>query len=159
MQILQLLFLLIIANGIPIIAKNIWGQRFAYPVDAGINFFDGRPLFGASKTIRGVILTIIITPLFALFIGIDWLVGLFIASTSMLGDLLSSFIKRRLNMPPSSMALGLDQIPESLLPLLVCKSMLALTAGDIITIVVMFFVIELALSRLLYRWNIRDEPY
>jgi len=93
--ILQLLILLIVANGIPIIAKNILGQHFNYPVDGGIHFFDGKPLFGKSKTIRGVVLSIIITPFFALLLGLDWYIGIIIASAAMLGDLFSSFIKRR----------------------------------------------------------------
>ncbi len=159
MQILQLLLLLIIANGIPIIAKKFLGQRFAYPVDGGIKFFDGKPLFGTSKTIRGIIFSIVITPFAALLLGLEWYIGLIIASASMLGDLFSSFIKRRMNMSPSSMALGLDQIPESLLPLLVCQSILALTTKNIIVIVVLFFITELILSRLLYKLRIRDQPY
>ncbi len=159
MLILQLLILLIIANGIPIIAKNVLGQRFTYPVDGGISFFDGKPLFGKSKTIRGILLSIILTPFAALLLGFDWYIGAIIAGTAMLGDLFSSFIKRRMNMPPSSMALGLDQIPETLIPLLACQSLLALTTGDIITTVVIFFIVELVLSRILYKLNIRDRPY
>ncbi|MCF6236829.1 MAG: CDP-archaeol synthase [Gammaproteobacteria bacterium] len=157
--ILQLLILLIVANGIPIIAKNILGQHFNYPVDGGIHFFDGKPLFGKSKTIRGVVLSIIITPFFALLLGLDWYIGIIIASAAMLGDLFSSFIKRRMKMPPSSMALGIDQVPETLFPLLACQSLLNLSAEEIIAIVVIFFIVELLLSRILYKLNIRDRPY
>ena len=77
----------------------------------------------------------------------------------MAGDLLSSFIKRRLNRPPSSRAIGLDQIPESLLPLLACHEALALTAADIGIVVAAFFAGAVILSRLLYRVGLRDEPY
>ena len=77
----------------------------------------------------------------------------------MAGDLLSSFVKRRLNFTPSSQALGLDQLPESLLPLLVCRNALSLTAVDIVLGVGIFFVGELVLSRILYRAHLRDEPY
>ncbi len=157
--ILPLLVLLIIANGIPIIAKNILGQHFNYPVDGGVHFFDGKPLFGKSKTIRGIVLSIIITPFFALILGFEWYIGAIIASAAMLGDLFSSFIKRRMKMPSSSMALAIDQIPESLFPLLACQSLLALTAEEIIATVVIFFIVELLLSRLLYKLNIRDRPY
>ena len=42
-----------LANGTPIVAKKVFGRRFSFPLDAGTIFFDGRPLFGPSKTIRG----------------------------------------------------------------------------------------------------------
>ena len=77
----------------------------------------------------------------------------------MAGDLFSSFGKRRLGLAPSSQALGLDQVPESLLPLLACRTALSLTAADIALAVVIFFIGELVLSRLLYRAHLRDEPY
>ena len=64
---------------------------------------------------------------------------------------LSSFIKRRLRRPPSSMARGLDQIPESLLPLLACKSALGLSPLDIVVGDGRFWLGELVLSRLAVR--------
>jgi CDP-2,3-bis-(O-geranylgeranyl)-sn-glycerol synthase len=82
-----------------------------------------------------------------------------VAGTAMAGDLFSSFVKRRLNLPPSSQALGLDQIPESLLPMLACRDALSLTAADIVVGVAIFFVGELVLSRLLFNAHLRDEPY
>jgi hypothetical protein len=59
--ILQLLVLLTLANGTPIVAKKIFGPRFSFPLDAGTIFFDGRPLFGHSKTIRGIVGSILVT--------------------------------------------------------------------------------------------------
>ncbi|WP_194476604.1 hypothetical protein [Bradyrhizobium sp. CCBAU 53338] len=59
----------------------------------------------------------------------------------------------------SSQALGLDQVPESLLPLLACRESLGLSYAGILVIVLMFFVGELAISRLLYVLRIRDQPY
>jgi len=77
----------------------------------------------------------------------------------MAGDLLSSFLKRRLALAPSSQAIGLDQIPESLLPLLASHQELALTAADILMGVAIFVVGELALSRMLFQLRFRDRPY
>jgi CDP-2,3-bis-(O-geranylgeranyl)-sn-glycerol synthase len=77
----------------------------------------------------------------------------------MIGDLLSSFIKRRLAMASSSQASGLDQIPESLLPLLACRGALAITYLDMLIILVLFFVGEVVLSRLLFKLGLRDRPY
>jgi len=157
--ILQALILLTLANGTPVVAKKVFGQSFALPLDAGLTFFDGRPLFGPSKTIRGIVFSVLVTALGAPLIGLDWSVGAIAAAAAMAGDLCSSFVKRRLNFPPSSQALGLDQLPESLLPLLACRAALSLTAVDIALGVGLFFVGELILSWILYRAHLRDEPY
>lgn len=77
----------------------------------------------------------------------------------MAGDLSSSFVKRRLRRPSSSRALGLDQVPEALVPLLVCRESFELSAIDIVLAVALFFAGELILSRLLYKAHIRDQPY
>jgi len=159
LHILPLLVLLTLANGTPIVAKKIFGPRFARPLDAGFNFFDGRPLFGHSKTIRGILASIFITTLSAPLVGMGLTIGAIVASAAMAGDLFSSFVKRRLNFPPSSRALGLDQVPESLFPMLACRDALSLTIADIALGVGIFFVGELILSRLLYQVHMRDEPY
>jgi CDP-2,3-bis-(O-geranylgeranyl)-sn-glycerol synthase len=159
MHILQLLVLLTLANGTPIVAKKIFGPRFARPLDAGIIFFDGRPVFGHSKTIRGILVSIFFTTISSPLIGMDLIIGATVATAAMMGDLLSSFVKRRLNFPPSSQALGLDQVPESLFPMLACRDALSLTIADIALGVGIFFIGELILSRLLYRVHLRDRPY
>jgi len=157
--VLQLLILLMLANGAPVIAKKMFGGRFSYPLDGNVTFADGRPVFGRSKTIRGVVLAVLATTAGAPIIGLGWKTGLLVGSFAMAGDLFSSFCKRRLGLPSSSRASGLDQIPESLLPLLACRDLLALTAADIVVCVVMFVIGEVVLSRLLYAVRLRDRPY
>lgn len=159
LAILQSLVLLTLANGTPVVAKKIFGRRFARPLDAGVAFFDRRPLFGSSKTIRGILASILVTTAGAPLLGLDPRIGTLVAGTAMAGDLFSIFVKRRLNLPPSSRALGLDQVPESLLPLLACRDVLSLTAADMALGVGTFLVGELILARLLYKVHLRDEPY
>jgi CDP-2,3-bis-(O-geranylgeranyl)-sn-glycerol synthase len=139
LHILQLLVLMTLANGTPIVAKKIFGPRFSFPLDAGTIFFDGRPLFGHSKTIRGIVVSILITTASAPLIGLDLTIGAIAAGAAMAGDLFSSFVKRRLNLPPSGQALGLDQVPESLFPMLACSDALSLTKADIALGVGIFF--------------------
>ena len=159
LHILQLLVLITLANGAPIVAKKIFGPRFSFPLDAGTVFFDGRPLFGPSKSIRGILVSVLITTASAPLIGLDLTIGAIVASAAMAGDLFSSFVKRRLNSPPSSHALGLDQVPESLFPMLACRDALSLTIADIALGVGIFFIGALILSRFLFRAHLRDEPY
>jgi CDP-2,3-bis-(O-geranylgeranyl)-sn-glycerol synthase len=159
LHILQLLVLMTLANGTPIVAKKIFDPRFSFPLDAGTIFFDGRPLFGPSKTIRGILISVLITTASAPLIGLDLTIGAIVAGAAMAGDLFSSFVKRRLNFPPSSQAVGLDQVPESLFPMLACRDALSLTIADIALGVGIFFIGALILSRFLFRAHLRDEPY
>jgi CDP-2,3-bis-(O-geranylgeranyl)-sn-glycerol synthase len=64
-----------------------------------------------------------------------------------------------MGLPSSGRALILDQVPETLLPALVCKSLLALTIVDIALIVVLFTIGEVLLSRLLFALHMRDQPH
>jgi CDP-2,3-bis-(O-geranylgeranyl)-sn-glycerol synthase len=157
--VLQLLILLMLANGTPVIAKKVLGDRYAYPLDGNLTFADTRPVFGPSKTIRGITLAVLVTTAGAPLIDLAWKTGLLVGGFAMAGDLFSSFCKRRIGLPSSSRASGLDQVPEALLPLLACRDLLGLTAADIVVCVVMFVVGEVVLSRLLYSLRLRDRPY
>jgi CDP-diglyceride synthetase len=157
--ILQLLILLAVANGTAVIAKKVLGDAFARPLDGGAVFVDGRPLFGPTKTIRGIVLSLLATPLSASLMGLEWKLGALVAIGAMAGDLLSSFVKRRLGLSPSSMAIGLDQIPESLFPLIAARMLIPVTLLDIVVVVAIFFVGELMLSRILFKLHLRDRPY
>ncbi|HUL12614.1 MAG TPA: CDP-archaeol synthase [Methylococcaceae bacterium] len=155
----KILFLLFVANGAPIILDKLLGNRYAWPLDGGRIFLDGQPLFGPSKTWRGMIGALTITALAAESVGFSLVLGMMFAGATMLGDLCSSFVKRRLGIRPSGMALGLDQIPESVLPLYLLRGEWGLTAWEILLLVTAFLVLELILSRILYFLDIRKQPY
>ena len=158
-ELIKSLVLLTLANGAPLAAKKLLGGRSSYAVDAGLAFTDGRPLFGRTKTIRGIVLAIAAATAAAPLLGLEWTTGLLAGAAAMAGDLFSSFVKRRLDLKESSQAIGLDQIPESLFPLLACRETMGLSAAEIALGVAVFFVGELLLSRLLYAFRLRDRPY
>jgi CDP-2,3-bis-(O-geranylgeranyl)-sn-glycerol synthase len=155
----QLLILLATANFAPIAANRLFGKRGNFPLDGGIPFFDGKPLLGPSKTVRGLLCALAATSMVAPLIGLSIGIGAMVAALAMFGDSLSSFTKRRLRLDSSSMALGLDQIPESLLPPLACLLFLPLGALDVLAIVLIFFFGELVLSKILFRLHVREQPY
>lgn len=159
LHLVAILVLLGVANGAPIIARKIFGNRFNAPLDGGARFFDGRPLLGPAKTVRGLVVSVAATVIAAELLGLEWVLGAGVASAALTGDALSSFLKRRLGLKPHSQALALDQIPESLLPLWLLRAPLNLSATDIGILVLVFVVLELLLSRLLYKLHIRDRPY
>jgi CDP-diglyceride synthetase len=159
LAILPVLLLLGTANGTPVLATKVLGGRFGAPIDAGLTLPDRQRVFGASKTARGLVVSMASTTLAAILIGFDWSTGAAFATASMAGDLMSSFMKRRLGLTLHAQAFGLDQIPEALLPLLLLRTRLNLSAPDIALTVTAFVILELALSRLLFTLHIRDRPY
>jgi hypothetical protein len=157
--ILQILFLISVSNSGPVLLNRLLGERLAYPVDGGLVLRDGYPLLGHSKTWRGVFAAILLATFAAVPIGLPWQAGALAGTSAMAGDCLSSFTKRRLGLKSSSMALGLDQVPESLLPAWAFTAYVPIDPLDFVVIVSVFFVGELALSRLLFALGLRERPY
>jgi len=153
------LMLMISANGAPVITSKVLDKRLAWPVDNGLSLSDGYRLFGNTKTWRGMFSAIFLTTLVAVLFGLEPLTGIWFGAMTMAGDLLASFIKRRIGNPESSRARGLDTLPESLLPLALLKDSLALSLIDIILIAGLFFLCEEFISPVLYKLHIRNQPY
>jgi CDP-2,3-bis-(O-geranylgeranyl)-sn-glycerol synthase len=156
---LTLLLLLGVANGTPIFLTAVLKDRLVAPLDFGMRLPDGQPVFGSSKTFRGLVGSIGATTVLATLLGLESATGAALAGLSMLGDLGSSFLKRRLGLPPHAQAFGLDQLPEVLLPLFLLKGHLHLSGTDIVLLAGSFIILEIWLSRLLFRLHIRDRPY
>ena len=159
LELFQLLLLIIIANGAPILIRVLFRGRFNQAVDFGLKMPDGYAILGASKTWRGVFAAIAATPAAAWLMGYSLETGFLVAIYAVVGDLLSSFLKRRLGKEPSSMAFILDQVPESLLPGLMMMDVFKLELQSILIMVLIFIIIELLLSHILYKWGIRKRPY
>lgn len=157
--IVQALILLLVANGAPVLMNNLLGCRYAWPVDNGLKLADGRSLFGNAKTWRGLGAAAGMAGVAAILLGIEARVGILFGGLAMTGDLLSSFIKRRLGREESTRARGLDTVPESLLPVWLLRESLGLGFIDIVLIIGLFFMAEEWLSPLLYKWHIRKRPY
>lgn len=156
---LFLLLLLVVANGAPLAARVALGNRLTMPLDGGLSLHDGRRLFGASKTVSGLAAGILATAVLAPLVGLSWPIGLLIGGFAMAGDLFSSFIKRRLGLESGAMALGLDQIPESLFPMLACKPLLMLSWYQILWLTLGFMLADLLISRLLYHLGMHHHPH
>lgn len=155
----KLFLLLLVANGAPIVTRKLLGSRFDMALDGGMRTPGGRRWLGPSKTLRGLVAAILATALLAPLLGFSWDLGIIFGSLAMLGDLSASFIKRRLGLPSSSRANGLDQIPESLFPLLYCTVSLGLGCESLLLTVLAFWISGILLSRFLYRIGIRRHPY
>lgn len=153
------LILLGSANGAPILARKLLGNRYAWPVDGDLKLGDGYPLFGKAKTWRGLLASVCLTSVVAWLLGLTPALGAEFAVLSMTGDLSASFCKRRLGKIESSRLRALDRLPESLIPLWLLSDALYLSDLDIVLIVAVFFLMEEFGSPLLYKWHIRRRPY
>jgi len=155
----QLLLMLLAANGAPIVVRQLLGNVGGWPIDGGYVAADGRRWLGESKTWRGLLSAIVVTAGIAYWLGYPPLTGALLALYSLGGDMVSSFIKRRMGRPPSSRATGLDQIPEAGLPLLLLHGPLDVTPLSGVLVVLIFMLLEISLSKLLYHMHIRKRPY
>ncbi|GGE53386.1 hypothetical protein GCM10011533_02270 [Streptosporangium jomthongense] len=156
---LELFVMLVLANGAPVVAAKVFRQRWSAPVDAGLNWFDGRPLLGKSKTWRGIASGTLSCALFALATGPGFVFGLLFGLLALAGDLVSSFIKRRLGLNPSARMSWLDQVPESALPALLAVGWGLIGGWAALVIVVVFTLANMWISPLLYRLGIRRQPH
>ena len=145
----HLVLLLIIANGTPALLGLVLGPRWNRPLDNNRQFPDNRPLLGPSKTLRGLFSAIVVTGLLAPLFELSILEGASFALLAMLGDLCSSFIKRRIGIASSRAVPLLDQIPESILPLWGLQTVLGSSGSEMALAVAIFIVIDLLLSGLL----------
>lgn len=155
----QVLVLLALANGAPVLATRAFGERWGWPLDGGLTAWDGRRLLGRSKTVRGLVAAVAAVTAAAVLMGHPWWLGVQFAVASLAGDAASSFCKRRLGVAPSGQAPGLDQIPEALLPLLVCYRSLGLDPLAVVLLVTLFTLGQVLISPLMYRLGIRRRPY
>lgn len=142
----ELVLLLVIANGAPYVAHRLFGKFLDQPLDFNMVFTDGHPLFGPGKTVRGVFSAVIATTVLAPLAGLEPVQGAVFGLLAMLGDLVSSFTKRRLDIATSQSAPLLDQMPETLLPLLVMQQVLSVTLPEIAAAATIFMAIDLAFS-------------
>lgn len=157
-MIVEILLLIIVANGVPAFISHLFHHHTSLPVDFGLTLPDKNPCFGANKTWRGLFSSMIVTALLAKLLGFDYLTGFLVSSLAMSGDLFSSFIKRRIGQKPGSSFLVLDQVPEAFLPAWLLMKEFNLTFSDVLAVVVAFFIIEQVLSLLFYKLGVRKNP-
>jgi len=149
-----------VANAAPVV---LGGGR---PIDADKKFTDGRPIFGAGKTVQGFIAGLAAGTFVGLLQGIAagtllhyLALGFLLALGALLGDLLGSFIKRRLGIKRGSAAPGLDQLSFVIVALLVAGSLTLPSWERILTILIITPPIHLATNFGGYKLGLKSRPY
>jgi uncharacterized protein len=155
-DIFRVVLFLLWVNSLPPIVSVVVHDRYGLAVDGGILWRDGRPLFGRHKTIRGVAAAVTGGILAFPWLGEAWWVAGIAALLAMAGDLVSSFIKRRSRFQSGEKVVVLDQIFESLFPLLFLNRYLVLDLKQSVLILLLFIV---ASSRCSHIWlHITGRP-
>lgn len=159
MAVLQLLVLLILANAAPVAASHLCGDLWRHPIDGGLRLRDEAPLFGRSKTWRGLAAATLACALAAPALGLAWTLGAQVGLLAMLGDLAASFVKRRMKLPAGARAPRLDSLPEALLPAWCLREDLGFGTGEALLAALGFVLTVRLASPLLYRLRLRPRPW
>jgi hypothetical protein len=141
------LILLIAANSAPWMLGRVLGEQWNAPLDFGLTLGDGRRLLGSHKTWRGLVGGSLLCATAAALCGLDWRLGAGFGALSLLGDSLSSALKRRLNFAPGREVPVVDQLPEALLPLMVFQGSLGLDGVGIIAGTAVFALLDVLSAR------------
>jgi CDP-2,3-bis-(O-geranylgeranyl)-sn-glycerol synthase len=131
-----------------VLAALVFRHRASWPIDAGRVLRDGQRLLGSSKTWRGLLCSALAAAVTAIALGLDPALGVVFAALAMTGDLGTSFLKRRCRLPSGASVLGLDQLPEALLPLWMLQARLDLELHAMMVTAALFLVLDLIGTRL-----------
>jgi CDP-2,3-bis-(O-geranylgeranyl)-sn-glycerol synthase len=172
------------ANMAPPIAKKFkFLESLKIPIDRGKKFSDGRSLFGQNKTYRGYVVGIIggiigayiqmllfKYPIFQniSIIGIDYtshfvvlLLGVLLGFGAITGDLIESFLKRRVGMDSGESFVPWDQIDHVIgayifvLPIV----FYALTWKLFLCSIIITFFLHVIINHISFYMNIRQEKW
>ncbi len=108
--------LAMVANAAPVMVKPVIDKFGRHRVDFGKKAWDGRDIFGRNKSWEGIVAAIVMSVLastiFIYFEKNPWWVayGFISAVGAMCGDLLNSFMKRRLSLGPGECFIPCDQL-------------------------------------------------
>jgi len=151
------------ANAAPVI---FGGGR---PIDGGRKFFDGKPLFGSHKTYRGFFSGMIIGTVvgwaqeaLAPNVGLpkgNLVLGFILSLGALIGDLIGSFIKRRLNLKPGAPLPISDQIDFVLVALLFALMIEPPSLTAALTIIALTVPIHLIVNVIAYLLRIKKTPW
>ncbi len=162
------------ANMAPVIVKN-WFKKLAVPIDSGKRI-KGKEIFGKNKTWRGfifaILFAIVIAYLQFFLYGFDFfrnlsfinysnwlLLGFLFGFGAIFGDLIESFIKRRLNLKPGKKFIPWDQLDFVIGALIFISLVVDITLKMLLYIVIISFIGHILVNHTAYYLKIRKEKW
>jgi len=157
-----------VANGTPVIFGG------GTPIDFGKKFLDNRPIFGKNKTWRGLLAGIACGTLTGLLVYSLLLVIPILEKTTPslciiiaflesvgahAGDLLGSFIKRRLNIRPGGPAPILDQTLWIIFAIIFVSPVLYFPLIEVIILLLLSAFLHIGANIIAYLLGLKKEPW
>lgn len=149
---IALFFPAYIANGTPVILGG------GAPVDGGKLWSDGKPILGKNKTIRGCLSGILVGTVVGLLQG-NLLGGFAQATGAILGDLISSFMKRRNNYAPGSSMPIVDQLDFITLAVILSYPFQATNLLSVLIIMVITVPIHYGTNYIAWLLKLKKNPW
>ena len=160
------------ANMAPVIAKKIFNS-LAIPIDFNKKI-GNKPILGKNKTFRGLIFGVLFAVIIAylqfwlyknnIFAGItiadysNWLlIGFLMGFGAIFGDLVESFVKRRLDYEPGKSFVPWDQTDFVIGALIFVYPLVVLPLIKIITILLLSFILHIIVNHSAFYMGIRKE--
>lgn len=164
------------ANMAPVIFKENF-KFLAIPIDFGKKI-NNKPLFGKTKTIRGFLLGILLS-IFIVFIQTNLyqdnffekisiieyekenliILGFLFGFGALFGDLIKSFIKRRMNKKPSKSWKGFDQLDYVIGSILFVSPVVILSFSEFFGIIFLSLILTIFVNYISWKLNFRKEKW
>lgn len=149
-----------VSNAVPVFIKK------GTPLDRGKLFIDGRRILGDGKTIEGFITGLyfgfIVSTLYAIMLN-DYILLLQLWASSigaLLGDIIGSFVKRRMGIPRGGKAIGLDQLDFYIgANALLVATMFNISTQLFIVGLVIVMILHIATNRVAYILGLKNVPW
>lgn len=148
------------ANAVPVLFGG------GLPMDFGRNFIDGKPLFGSHKTFRGFFSGLLTGTVIGVaqsnlpvFQPPHVLLGFVLSLGALIGDLIHSFVKRRLGFPPGASFPVADQLDFVVGALLFSLLISPPSLPIALIILILTPPIHLLTNFIAYRLHVKKEPF
>jgi CDP-2,3-bis-(O-geranylgeranyl)-sn-glycerol synthase len=136
------------------------------PIDFGKKFFDGKPIFGENKTLRGFFFGLAVGTSVGLIESVffpehPFFFGFLLSLGALFGDLTGAFVKRRIGLPPGKLLPIVDQVDFVLGAILFSLpiSMQILSWELIVTVLIITPPMHLLTNFAAYKIGLKSNPW
>lgn len=165
-----------VANMAPVIFRNNF-LALAKPIDGNVKLM-GKPIFGAHKTWRGLIVGTLLGGSF--FLGqkylstisstladvslyeyklFPWWFGFLFAFMALFGDMIKSFFKRRINIRPGEVWFPFDQIDFIIGSTIALLFFVSVDIRTWLAVLCIAIILHIAVNRIGYYMKFKDTPW
>ncbi|MDT7892232.1 MAG: CDP-2,3-bis-(O-geranylgeranyl)-sn-glycerol synthase [Thermoproteota archaeon] len=157
------------ANAAPLFLDSLFDEK--RPLDMGKKLSDGRRIFGDGKTLEGTLFGLLIGFVYFMvlynlsnFLRIElylnWIEGILLVTGTMFGDLLGSFIKRRIGIERGEMLPIFDQTGFLIFAIFFRSLVLGPLPYDFVIYVFMItFIVHIFTNVSAFKMGLKKKPY